>query len=486
MATPPKTYLPLEIVAYQGQHELVQSAFETAGLEHLMDRAMYWLFLLAPRTTDHWKEDVGIPVPVNAKLSRRLLAIDREDAVMVDTLLDAGIIETDGSYRPGAESRKFRINPEITRRPNECYEITGQLADTLRKAAAKIRAEQYRDMLDGLKCPRLVFDHQIRMLRDLKISPQARIDLDADAADAERQCCTIDYSYWFALDSLERMASMDDSELLTECDYSRLHSPVSRAWSGFRRYMTLGGEPLASCDIKTSQPYFLSVLFEKLADMLDQAQGNDHLVESLTAYLDMLVAPMDVHVALMGYMMKRFTDRGFGNLRHDLGVFGELAKNGDLYQHLMKLSGFEGKRPDFKKTFFQAFYGEPRIARHLPTWKRFQETFPDLAREIDLAKAKDYTVLPRLMQMIEGRAMFHHVAPRLMERGIIFFTLHDAIYAPCSEITEVKTIMKEVLASCGLHPTLAVEEKQEKREPKPLPVSPITSSTPRRTTRRKT
>ena len=312
MATKPKTYLPLKIVAYQGQHEVVQSTLKAAGLEHLTDRAMYWLHLLAARSNDYWKQDAGTPVPVNSELSRSLLAMYREDAAMVNVLLGSGIIETDGYFRPGAESRKFRINPAITQRPTERYEIRGRLAETIRKAEAKIRAKWHRGVLDSLKCPHFVFDYLLSVHRQIKISPQARIDLDADAAEAERQHCRIiDYSYWFTLDSLERMGSMDDSELLTECDYSRLHSPVSRAWSGFRRYMSLNGEPLASCDIKNSQPFLLGVLFEKLADILDKAsempsevQGKDYLSTTLTGFLDLLVAPIDVHVALMVYMTK--------------------------------------------------------------------------------------------------------------------------------------------------------------------------------------
>jgi len=480
MATKLKTYLPLKIVAYQGQHELVQSAFEAAGLEDLVDRAMYWMHLLAARSNDYWREDAGIPVSVNAELSCLLLGRSRGFALMVKALLGSGIIETDGYFRPGSQSRKFRIAPAITQRPNELYEIKGRLAETIRKAEAKIRAKWHRGVLDALKTPRFVFDSILSVHRKITISPQARIDLDADATEAERQRRTIDYSYWFTLDSLERMGSMDDGELLTECDYSRLHSPVSRAWSGFRRYMTLDGEPLASCDIKNSQPFLLGVLFEKLADMFEKAsempsevQGKDYLSTSLTEYLDMLVAPTDVRVAVVGYMMKRFTAIRPGeafNLRHDLSVFGELAKNGGLYEHIMDLSGFKGTRSSFKKEFFTAFYGKPAIAQHLPTWKKFQQAFPDLAREIDLAKAEDYTVLPVLMQMIEARYMFHHVAKRLLERGVTFVTLHDSVMAPSSEITEVQKIMKQVLAECGMHPTLAVEDKQEKRVPRSRPL----------------
>ena len=195
------------------------------------------------------------------------------------------------------------------------------------------------------------------------------------------------------------------------------------------------------------------------------------------------MAPPAVRAALTSYMTQRFADRDFGNLRRDLDVFGKLASGDldvDLYKYIMALSGFEGGRRDFKKTFFQSLYGEVYVAQNLPTWTSFQETFPDLAGEIDLAKAENYRILPCLMQMIEGHAMFHHVAPRLMERGFTFFTLHDAVFSPASAITDVKTIMKESLASCGLHPTLAIEDQQEQRVPR---LRPITSQ--RRKTRRK-
>ncbi len=439
--------------------------------------------MLAARSTDHWKKDVGDPVSVHWKLSRRLLAMGGEEADMVDSLVRHGIIETDGSYRPGSRSREFKIAPWLTQRPNEQYLITGRLAETLRQAAEAVRAERHQDMLGSVKCPRPVYDSQIRVLRDIEVSPQARIDLDAVDTEARRQGLKVDFSYHYTLDSLERMQSMPDSELLIECAYSRLHSPMTRSWGGFRRYMSLNGESLSSCDIKTSQPYLLSVCFEQLLDMLDKARGEGHLVESLTEYLDELVAPPAVRVAITDYLMNRFTDRDFGDLRHDLDVFGGLAKDGGLYEHMMDLSGFNGDRPDFKKTLFQSFYGEPRIAQRLPTWQIFKHTFPALASEIDMAKATDYRVLPRLMQMIEGHAMVRNVAPRLLEHGITFFTLHDAVFAPSSAIIDVKTTMAEALASCGLHPTLAVEHQQVKREPKLRPVSPITSH--RRKTRRK-
>jgi hypothetical protein len=327
-------------------------------------------------------------------------------------------------------------------------------------------------MLGGLKCSRKVYDHLLRVHRKIKISPQARIDLDAADSAARRQGLQVNFSYYYMLDSLEKMSSMDDSELLFECAYSRFHSPPTRTWSGFRRYMTINGESLSSCDIKTSQPYLLSVLFGKLLAMLDQAHGEAHLVEIITKYLDELVAPPAVRVALVDYLVRRFAGGDFGSIADDLSVFGGLAKGADvdLYRYLMNLSGFQGERGDFKKTFFQSFYGEPRIGRHLPTWRSFKQSFPALAREIDLAKADDYRVLPRIMQMIEGNAIYHHVAPQLIQRGVTFFTLHDAIFSPHSEIIDVKTTMEQALAECGMHPTLAVERQQERREPKLRPV----------------
>ena len=469
MATKLKTYVPLDLVVHQGQYELVRSALKASGLEHLVDQGMYWMHLLGERSCDHWKKDVGELVPVNAQLTRRLLAMNGEEAPMVDSLVRHGLVETTGSYCPGSRSREYRLAPWLTERPNECYGITGRLAETLRQAAEAVRAERHQDMLARLKCPRKVYDHLLGVHRQIKISPQARIDLDAADAEAKRRGCAVDYSYYFTLDSLERMGSMDDSELLIECAYSRLHSPPTRSWGGFRRYMTLNGESLASCDIKTSQPYILSVCFEQLLDMLDQAHSESHLVESITQYLDELVAPPAVRVALLDYMTQRFADRDFGHLRHDLDVFGGLASGDldvDLYRYMMDLSGFEGQRDDFKATFFQSFYGEPRIARQLPTWQTVKKVFPALASEIDLAKSRDYRVLPRLMQMIEGRAVIRHVAPRLIAHGAPFFTLHDAVFSPASAITDVKTIMQQVLAECGLHPTLAVEHQQETREPK--------------------
>ncbi len=248
----------------------------------------------------------------------------------------------------------------------------------------------------------------------------------------------------------------------------RLHSIISSTKKELRTLYTMDGKPLVSIDLKSSQPYFLSYLFnpefwsvfgEKLYPELWRlmSRGRDRC--TLSSIL-MFVTSSETQPS-----------KGFQELE-----FYKFHWKEDFYQHLITLAASVGQhsifpdRQSVKKKMMQILYNNKQYIELDPAFKLFADWFP---REAALLryfkrlsrnqKQKTGTVnnfLPILLQRIESKMMLEVVCKEISEKypAAPILPIHDCILTTPEYQDAVLSIIETTLNKIiGIMPGITVE-----------------------------
>ncbi|MFN8323957.1 MAG: hypothetical protein U0T74_14935 [Chitinophagales bacterium] len=271
---------------------------------------------------------------------------------------------------------------------------------------------------------------------------------------SEQHCVTSDLRF---LES-EALANKDFAWFSVDKFGNRLHHPFTTMPKEYRkhlRFQDCSDKPLIELDIKNSQPYFSSVLSSKRLI-------NEYLIEFLP---------------LLPYIEKF-------ERKADFLLYRKLCVEGRLYEFLMESLSMNSKnendRHKIKELFFASVlfsklrvYGEKSRFR-----EAFKSVFPSVHAMFQTIKGLDETVLPELkniirptgkkfkyeksndayklvaclMQRSEATVMLQIVAPRLVEEGIKFITIHDSVMLLPEHAERAKQIIGEAFKSIALPP----------------------------------
>jgi hypothetical protein len=170
--------------------------------------------------------------------------------------------------------------------------------------------------------------------------------------------------------------------------YGRLHTNFTVLKKEIRtEYLTIDGEGIAEIDIKNSQPFFLLKLI------------NDNR-QLIVEYGD------------------------------DLMVYFNKVINGNLYEYIQEKSNINN-RSEVKKWTYKVLFSNMYVEHEV-----FRNIFPAVYQFIQSYKKKfGYKELSHKLQLIESNFIFNKVCKRLMDKGIIYFTVHDSV---CVKISEFK------------------------------------------------
>ena len=171
------------------------------------------------------------------------------------------------------------------------------------------------------------------------------------------------------------------------CEFGRrFHATHTRLWTPAWSCASIDGEPVAVCDIRSSQPVFIG--------------------------LD-----------LMGHGI-------------DCRAYLDLVCRGDLYDALGSDVGL--RRSVAKTEFLKALYSENGFSS--PVKSAFKARFPEAAKTIREMKKKGANLFCRRQQRAESKFVIHTVCRRIMyERPELpIFTVHDSIGTKASEVAYVR------------------------------------------------
>jgi hypothetical protein len=186
----------------------------------------------------------------------------------------------------------------------------------------------------------------------------------------------------------------------------------------FLRQFIKSEQELYSIDVKNSQPFFLFCLL-----------SSDPSIEKneLNQYRDLVISSNN--------------DNG-------------------LYEFLIEKYYSEYKRtvtrPKMKIILFKIFYSENKIFRAYKGF--FEKCFPTIYKWIEANKINNHKEFASLLQGIESDCILDKIMPKLLEKNIIPYTIHDSFVCHENEVQSVVDTIKHVcMEMFGYSPNLHID-----------------------------
>ena len=217
----------------------------------------------------------------------------------------------------------------------------------------------------------------------------------------------------------------------------RLHHPIAAMPKEYRnrlRFKDRPDEQLAVLDIRNSQPYFSSVCMNKHL-IMTYLPAFAPLLPHIEKYERTCDFRQYRQLCIEGRIYEHIMERmGLGpqnqNERDKIrGKIKELLFSSVLFSRLSVFGENKRFRDYFRKDF-------PSVYAMFQTIKRLDETIlPELKEIIRPTGVKfkyprsnyAYKLVSCLMQRAESAMMYQVVAPRLIDAGIKFITVHDSV-----------------------------------------------------------
>jgi len=269
---------------------------------------------------------------------------------------------------------------------------------------------------------------------------------------------------------LHILEAINDSELdyFTVDKYGhRLHSPITGLYSPLRAFIyfdSMPEEPLSYIDLSNSQIYLLSCIlahpdlvtkllpeftacipilekYSSSADVIDfYGKCCDGIIYNnfTTAYTKQKPISAEQQSKLRDKVKKRLISFLYSNPKN----IKSSAQN-------------SGQPNDFKNFFLQHY---PNVYRGISELKAMGvKEFPCMedfyrAKNKKQGENADFINTSRMGQLLESRVILGLISPELIQRGVLFTTVHDAFITPKRHAMEIKEIIKEKFCGLGLTP----------------------------------
>lgn len=253
----------------------------------------------------------------------------------------------------------------------------------------------------------------------------------------------------------------------------RFHSNITGFPKGFRKFLRYDGKKLAEIDISASVPTFLYYILTNY--------------ELSTKHLEFIISK---HKSYYNHYMLVKNTQGVDN--KEISSFGSAVLNGVLYE------SFKPKLVEYyaaDETFQQWQWNEYNFPQHsyLNYHKKprnkmitekdsknamlslfnskngsfdleevaFKSIYPTIFEFLKIFKKANHKYFSHLLLQTESYFMLNIIARRLnnkFRKKIPFFTLHDCIVVPESQLNAVCNFMKEIfLVELGFIPTIKAE-----------------------------
>lgn len=379
----------------------------------------------------------------------------------INYLRSHGIFETDNQFIIGLKSIGYRFAPQ--------YQTTVKIEQitkyTLCKSLRKGRESDSKRVERKYPYLRKWFNE------DLQIDYTAALDYLSDQLklNTDRHVENALLKFNAGCMNAHRLRQHDFFYKVDK-NVHRLHSNLTVTKSELRNFITYGGHPLVSVDIRNSQPclsvallrenfYFSpsgGVIFSPFLNI-----SNISVNKSAFKPLHQSSTVHGIHSYIMSVENGETLDsKGFQ-------PYITAVQDGVLYEYIQE--EMEAKtgipitdRRVLKEIIFTVLFTDNRfIGQPEAEPKRiFRDIFPEVYHLLALIKRKDSTLLPRLLQTIESKLMLDHVARRIARERpeMPLYTIHDSIVCPVGNEDYVAQVIREEMnKAIGVTPTLKYE-----------------------------
>ena len=397
-------------------------------------------------------------------------SLGKDYKVVIDVLVLLGVIDKDDSYSVGRYSKSFRFTDTYYGVRWVQYEIGSYIVQRAVKKSIKVFEEKADSdnreypayfLTKFLKASKLKIDTSQAMKwvydneqYELKNNPGEAKNI-IEKHEQYRTCIeSINVSSRYSFDEFS----------------GRLHTVLTNLKKELRQFVTYDGKPLVSIDIKNSQPYFSTLLFN--ADFWAERRKNT----KITSYRKIGIERKEIeekgYTIMLGESSVSQYSKGFTN-----SYFCAYAVSGTLYEEIEKQLGWQypdrmGNRELAKKEVLRWMYYDKNrdmnshTSFYDPT-RAIGDLFPGVTKMFDTIKAYEEKLLPRLLQRLECHLVLEVVCKHLHKslKSIPLFTIHDSIVTTKEHVDVVESMIKDVLTdSVSFPPKLAIEYWQGRDE----------------------
>lgn len=240
---------------------------------------------------------------------------------------------------------------------------------------------------------------------------------------------------------------------------SRLDTNLTSLKSELRQFMT--GD-FIYIDLKNSQPVLLGAF---IFNLINNSISSSSSSSDLCPYLTEIKMAETFGKRALNEVLKIHQKHQNSNTINFLHYYNSV-KTGRFYKEFMKIYSTPDKKK-LKEMMFAVFYsnnwtryksgkiGQP----HLEEKEIFSTVYPFLGEAIYTLKKKYYKNLSIYLQQFESYIFIDCISKRLVENGIIPYTIHDAIIIEKEHKQKALKIMKEVFfKEVGILPTFEIED----------------------------
>ncbi|GAB3533082.1 hypothetical protein GCM10027443_17840 [Pontibacter brevis] len=389
-------------------------------------------------------------VPLKATTLRDVLGADYYQ-IIVDDLLEWGVIVTDNQYEPGVVSRGYDISQAYKSKAVEIMILKDTFAANLQRRKYKAASKPEHYIWSQLKYIQIrqkealqyideKYDRTIQLIDSLL--PEGLYDSFKQAIDdyPEVDFYSIPLKYEGEFDEV----FLNDVKCLKSVMQDKRNADIVSVQNIVNRNYCF------SVDANTGRVYtFITNLSRSLRQFLyHKKHPNVPLVN------------IDIKNSQPFIFCSLLVDYYQNNLPVDVQEYVQLCSNGMLYNVLMIEMNFIGDRTSFKQMLFATlFYCRNGWADKSKDSEYFRHRFPNVYAVIKHYKANDYTLLSRLMQTTEADIMIKKVVNKLMRNSTFLSTIHDSVLTLPEHITVVMDEIKYYFnKEYSIVPSLDVEQ----------------------------
>lgn len=378
-------------------------------------------------------------------------------------LLEVGVLVCDNYYEPGKKSLGYKLADVYAEQEFIHHEL--KKFSLTRKVASDIEKERWLKRKYGYLIK--WFDENLSIDADAaREYLQQLYERDTNAGDKRAKMKS--QLRAMSIDRIERK----DFDYTVDDTAERFHSNLTNLKSGLRNFITYNNEILCSIDVKNSQPFISTLLFNK--EFYSQTKGGLNLY-TLSKPIYKEVEPFISKILSLlsnfssSIMLVKDDETQCGS---DLELYCTLVDKGRLYPYLSRrfkeetgvnldINKVEEKRR-LKEIIFVTMFSDNRfIAQEEAKMKRFfKQLFPTVYEIFSLIKKKGNSLLPVILQRIESEIVLKRIAKNISKHHpkLPIFTIHDSIVTLVTSKELIRDIVKrEFHTLIGLKPSLSVE-----------------------------
>ncbi|MCH4551999.1 hypothetical protein [Aestuariibaculum lutulentum] len=372
----------------------------------------------------------------------------------LDHMLEHGFIRTDMEYIPGYKSKGYLIsgrNKEdmtINFIPiQDAVSKRNRIKDNAKTIAKNKKTEKNYPYLTKWFNEKLEIDSQKAKLKLNELFPVEtggirgpKIGTPSSHTKKVKAIYSIS-----KLENLNFYYSVDDN-------VGRFHSNLTNIKKELRNYITYDSKKLVNVDIKNSQPFFSTLLFNTAFYEEKSENFNMYKMPSLSK----VIGEESEYISLIIMLGKTLES----TMNTSFSEYLDMVNSADFYNtiHTKLYPEQPFDRPKVKLMILIYFFSKNRSKSQFK--KDFKNALPEVHKLFALIKRKNHKALSHILQRIESEIIIERVTKLISieKPELPIFTIHDSVVTTQGNENYVSDVIKdEIKLATGLDVKLGLE-----------------------------